>query len=115
MKNLNREFKYYNENIFQPINFCNGRIPNEQLNSCNMLSSEKITEPHFFVLSILQFIYLFIYLLIYLFIYFFYTIDLHNDNTNTKSLLTYNRAIWRSDRGNEKSKTKKNPYICIHK
>ena len=32
--------------------------------------------------------------------------------------LTYNRAlpdIWRSDRGNEKSKKKIHIYICIHK
>ena len=51
----------------------------------------------------------------------FYTIDLHNDNTNTKRFtkLTYNRAlpdIWRSDRGNEKKvkKKKKNTYIHVY-
>ena len=41
LKNLKCKFKYCNVNIFELINFCNCRIPNQQLYLCNMLSMQK--------------------------------------------------------------------------
>ena len=54
--NVKLQFNYCIVNFVHLNNFCNCRIPDQQLYLHNTLSYWKLIEPHFFVLSILQFI-----------------------------------------------------------
>ena len=50
-KNLKRKFRYCIVNVFHFFNFCNCRIPNQQLFLCSIFYlCKKVIKPHIFIL-----------------------------------------------------------------